>query len=68
MSLITGKCGLITTDCVCGGQKKRTQSFCGSCYYKLPPKLRKDLYQRIGEGYEEAHAEAIRILKSEAAK
>jgi hypothetical protein len=47
---------------VCGGchkPKVRGQSFCKDCYFNLPKELRKKLWQRFGNGYEEAHEEAI---------
>ncbi|MBX3396535.1 MAG: hypothetical protein KF841_14330 [Phycisphaerae bacterium] len=42
----------------CAGKKKGMQTFCGKCYFKLPHAMRKALYDRVGEGYEEAFAAA----------
>lgn len=44
---------------VCEKKKSKAQSFCSSCYYKLPEGMRKSLYRRFGDGYEEAYEEAI---------
>jgi hypothetical protein len=46
----------------CGGGKKRAHTFCGPDYYKLDTQTRKDLYRRLGSGYREAIAAALRIL------
>jgi ATP-dependent protease HslVU (ClpYQ) peptidase subunit len=40
-------------------------SFCRSCYFILPAKARKDLYSRVGEGYEQAYAAACAVLDRE---
>lgn len=64
--LITGPHGLKSVICECGRTKREMQSFCGKCYYALPQRVRRALYSRIGGGYEEAHAEARKILKGEA--
>lgn len=61
--LITGTHGLLSIDCECGRKKKTRQSFCSKCYFSLPRQLQAALYQRVGEGYEEAHAQARTILK-----
>lgn len=50
------------TTCRCRANKKRGQTFCKACYYALPTKLRRALYRRVGEGYEEAYAEAVNFL------
>lgn len=48
--------------CRCGQAKKRGQTFCQACYFKLPPKLRGRLYRRVGQGYAEAYQEATAYL------
>lgn len=48
--------------CHCGRVKREKQTFCGGCYRRLPSLLRTQLYSRIGEGYEEAHARSIKHL------
>lgn len=53
---------LRSTTCACTGKKASRQSFCRGCYFRLPPHLRADLYQGIGEGYEEAYAASLRHL------
>lgn len=53
---------LSSTTCpACKKTKKARQTFCRSCYYKLPISKRQDLYKRVGEGYEEAY-EALRAM------
>jgi hypothetical protein len=48
--------------CRCGNKKANVKTFCTDCYWKLPPLMRMALYQRIGEGYEEARAKAVAYL------
>jgi hypothetical protein len=50
--------------CRCGRVKRSGQTFCGGCYHALPLPARTALYRRVGEGYEEAYAAAVRILDS----
>lgn len=50
------------TCLVCYNQKKPGYSFCYRCYFNLPEYMRKDLYQRIGDGYEEAFEAACEFL------
>lgn len=47
----------------CGGTKHAGRSFCYACYKKPPKHLRVLLYQRLGDGYEEAHADAMNLLR-----
>lgn len=56
---------LQSTTCKCGNSKHTGASFCRSCYYKLPPIVRKSLWQRVGCGYEQAYAFACRLLKQQ---
>jgi hypothetical protein len=49
--------------CACGATKKSKQPFCSSCCATLSPTQRKALSQRVGEGYEEAYALAVHILR-----
>lgn len=51
--------------CRCGEGKPSGKTFCYNCYHSLPDELKKRLYKRIGQGYEEAHAEAVAILKGD---
>jgi hypothetical protein len=53
-----------SADCTgCGGQKRPRMSHCRNCYYALPPKMRKALYNGFGDGYEEAFEESLRHLE-----
>jgi hypothetical protein len=57
---------LLDTACfACGKTKKSRQTFCRSCYFALPNSLRYPLYRRMGEGYEEAFAAALRWIRGE---
>jgi hypothetical protein len=47
----------------CGKAKKYKMSHCRACYFKLPPRLRKALYQGFGDGYEEAYEESLEFLR-----
>ena len=53
---------LVSLDCRCGNPKREFQSFCRRCYYRLPRRLKAELYQRMGEGYEESFKESITYL------
>jgi hypothetical protein len=53
---------LQSETCYCGAKKRGMQTFCRKDYYALPPKMRQALYNRIGEGYEEAYQEARKYL------
>jgi hypothetical protein len=44
--------------CRCGERKTPMQTFCKGCYFALPRLLRQRLYDRVGEGYEEAYQAA----------
>jgi hypothetical protein len=46
----------------CGKYKKPRNSMCGGCYRQLPEHLKRNLYRRVGHGYEEAVAESLRAL------
>ena len=50
------------TVCFCGATKQSMQTFCKADYYRLPPAKRQALYNRIGQGYEEAYHAARRFL------
>lgn len=52
-----------STRCAaCGGLKEPRRSHCQSCYYALPPYMRRSLSQRFGSGYEEAFEESLAYL------
>lgn len=48
---------------ICGGQKRKNQSFCPRCFIALPPKKRAALYLAFGDGYEDAFEEAVKFLR-----
>lgn len=48
--------------CQCGKPKVAHQSFCRACYYSLPRTMQHALYNRFGEGYEEAYEQACQHL------
>lgn len=49
--------------CPCGGQKTSRQTFCRGDYFRLPVGMREALYDRAGQGYEEAYGRALEFLK-----
>lgn len=55
---------LLAQECTCGRKKKPRQSFCRHCYFKLPEYMRKLLYQKMFDGYEQAYANAIEYLET----
>lgn len=63
MEMLESLRGVVCPGCL--GRKGGMKSFCGSCYRKLPMKQRHDLYNRMGDGYEEAHDTAMKILGRE---
>jgi hypothetical protein len=46
----------------CGKRKGCGKSLCRNCFFSLPVPARNALYNRMGEGYEEAYADALRLL------
>lgn len=52
-----------TTCEVCSKAKDTRKSFCRSCYRKLQPETKEALYRRIGAGYEDTHAQALKELR-----
>jgi hypothetical protein len=48
--------------CTCGSVKISGQSFCRTCFFILPIPERKALYNKIGAGYAEAFAAALKTL------
>lgn len=48
----------------CDGAKERAKSHCRTCYFNLPKKLRGELYNRVGAGYEEAYTESLNVLRA----
>lgn len=46
----------------CGNYKRSGMSHCGDCYGRLPEAMKKSLWQRVGEGYEEAYRRSLAWL------
>jgi hypothetical protein len=49
--------------CQCGGKKLRDQTFCRTCYGRLPRTLQLPLWKRLGDGYEQAYTAALEFLR-----
>jgi|WetSurMetagenome_2_1015567.scaffolds.fasta_scaffold330457_3 hypothetical protein len=49
----------------CGRKKKSRQTFCLECYRALPKDMKRALYNRIGQGYEQAFSDALIFLEVE---
>ena len=49
-------------ECRCKKPKRAHDSFCRWCYGKLPPTMQRALYQRVGDGYEQAYGAAVDFL------
>lgn len=56
---------LKSEECLCGREKRANNTFCYKCYKALPGDMQGALYQRIGDGYEEAVDEAVGHLQTE---
>lgn len=54
---------LQSSKCFCGAKKAMMQTFCRPHYSSLPDWMRARLYQRFGDGYEEAYAAARKELE-----
>lgn len=46
-------------ECQCGRTKQTRRSFCYQCYASLPPVKQKALFQKFGQGYEQAYDDAL---------
>jgi hypothetical protein len=53
---------LRSQECQCGKTKGSGKSFCYGCWRRLPDDIQKRLYQRIGQGYEDAYEDAVKHL------
>ena len=51
--------------CFCGAKKAMQQTFCRAHYSSLPPRMRSALYQRFGDGYEEAYTAARKYFEQQ---
>lgn len=52
-----------SNECACGETKRPRSSFCHACFKALPSTYQHALYQKMGDGYEEAYENAIQWLK-----
>lgn len=50
-------------ECTCGQTKRSRSSFCYACFKSLPRTYQMALYQKMGDGYEEAYEDAVEWLK-----
>lgn len=55
---------LKSPTCDCGKSKDIKNAFCIHCWLSLPPQIRFDLKQRIGNGFEGALKKAREILNN----
>ncbi len=46
---------LASEECACGRPQRERFSFCVRCYNALPTEMKKTLWQRVGQGYEQAY-------------
>jgi len=53
---------LVSEECQCGRTKREGHSLCYRCYSSLPKDLQRDLWLRMGDGYEEAYDKAVEWL------
>ena len=53
---------LKSEECQCGRTKRARTSLCYRCYSSLPKDLQRDLWLRMGDGYEEAYDKAVEWL------
>jgi hypothetical protein len=53
---------------VCEDEKESGHSFCVVCYRTLPAEMRKALWRRFGQGYEDAYSQAFGWLRAKARK
>ena len=56
---------LRSEECLCGRKKKSGMTFCYICYKSLSRDMQKKLYQRMGDGYEDAVDAACIHLQQE---
>jgi hypothetical protein len=50
-------------ECLCGRSKQPTRPFCYRCYSELPAHMKKAVWQRFRNGYEEAFEDAVQWLQ-----
>jgi hypothetical protein len=53
---------LMGTQCQCDRPKKPGFSLCFKCYNRLPPEYQRDLYRKLGNGYEAGYEAAVKWL------
>jgi len=54
---------LTSTECQCGKSKKPRYSLCYTCYKSLPKDMQRALWQKMGQGYEQAYDAAVNWLE-----
>ena len=54
---------LESEECFCGMPKVSGKSFCYRCFTALPHDMRRELYKRVGDGYEAAYDAAVKYLE-----
>jgi hypothetical protein len=58
-----GLVALAVTLCRCDRRTKKGMSFCPHCYHRLPLEMKRNLYQKAGQGYEEPYDAAVKYLE-----
>lgn len=54
---------LSSNECLCGRPKQPHRSFCYPCYRELSQEMQRNLYRKMGNGYEEAYEAAVEYLQ-----
>tara|TARA_R110000796_G_C14571530_1_gene435794 strand:- start:33490 stop:33717 length:228 start_codon:yes stop_codon:yes gene_type:complete len=54
---------LRSVTCQCGRPKQQRHTFCVDCFRQIGRDIAQPLWRRFGNGYEEAHQAAMRILR-----
>ena len=53
---------LNSDECRCERPKQYGHALCGHCWHQLPVHLHRELYLRVGFGFEKAYAQAAQLL------
>jgi hypothetical protein len=56
-----GLVALVVTICRCDRRKNKRMSFCQPCYRRLPLEIKRRLYLKAGQGYEDAYEQRSSI-------
>jgi hypothetical protein len=54
---------LDSKQCLCGSRKREQESFCRTCYFKVPAQIRSGLYASFANGYLDFWLQAVAHLK-----